>query len=242
MHAINHETVSSEYAAAFGTTKRWKNLFAVIVLLAILLQLTSFILIYAVGVVDSLHAETDTATTIPTQATQRQNDIGEIGTANWWDSIFSVGLGASKFFGFVAAVLMALAIMFAVKISLLDRLGGVSGFVSAFFWSVLLVAILTPWQQILQGSLVSGALGNYPALLNSMQDMCWNGDDEAGLFDWTIFWLKFVAYPAVALLIWLIVLLKFRRGYRDSDLSTTVGRREPTPAEEPDEMRRPSVG
>ena len=57
------------------------------------------------------------------------------------------------------------------------------------------------------------------------------GAGSVELFDRIVFYARFIAYPAAALLIWLIVMLKFSKGYKASALAP-VGT---IPAERPTE-------
>jgi len=123
-------------------------------------------------------------------------------------------MSTARFVAFAAAVLLSLALLLAVLISLLDRLGGAAGFVSSFYWSLVLLAILTPWRQILGGS-AAGALYGLDDLLAALHHLkaSW-GATPATRLQWALYYGRFVGAPVVALLVWLACQLKFARGYR----------------------------
>jgi len=103
--------------------------------------------------------------------------------------------------------------MFAVKLSVLGRLGGIAGFMSAFLWSLILLGMLTPWQHILKdlqifGSLYDGGLAD----IKSVKNLIVSGD----LADKIMYYARFVAYPLITLLVWTMVQWKFARGLRES--------------------------
>lgn len=59
-----------------------------------------------------------------------------------------------NFGALVSGVLYCLCLLMILKISLTSRLGGINHICRAFFWSLFLLALLVPWQTILQGVMV----------------------------------------------------------------------------------------
>ena len=116
-----------------------------------------------------------------------------------------------------------LALLVAVKVSLVGRLGGVAMLVSAFFWSLVLLAILVPWQYAFAESPFSGALFNYDDLYRFTREVksSW-GAVDVGMLILVFYHVRFLAYPILAVLIWLLVAMKFRRGCRRMVVSAAV--------------------
>ena len=130
--------------------------------------------------------------------------------AEKWRSALGWALPAAKFVATVSGMLLALTILFAVGLSLVGRLGGTAGLMSAFFWSLVLFMMVVPWQQVLaKSTLACGALYNLGDLLAGRAR--WAGPDATWQRS-ALFYGRFVAYPSVALLVWLIVHVKFVRG------------------------------
>lgn len=129
--------------------------------------------------------------------------------AEKWHDVLRWSLPAAKFLAMVCGMLLALTLLFAVGLSLIGKLGGMAGMISGFFWSLILFVMVVPWQQVLvKSELACGALYNLGDLLAARQT--WAPDPH-----WrpqTLYYGRFVVYPGVALLIWLIVHVKFTRG------------------------------
>ena len=84
-----------------------------------------------------------------------------------------------------------------------------AGLISAFFWSLILLAMLIPWQQVLaRNTIACGALWNLGEM--AARRATWGGADA----DWNgalLFYTRFLGYPGAALLVWLVVHVKFTR-------------------------------
>ena len=129
--------------------------------------------------------------------------------AQKWHGVLRWSLPAAKFVAMASGMLLVLTLLFAVGLSLVGKLGGTAGLISAFFWSLILFMMVIPWQQVLgKTELACGALYNLGELLERRRTWGAAGDSTNDLF----YYGRFVAYPGVALLIWLIVHVKFTRG------------------------------
>ena len=217
MEPTTYQTGSSGCAVAFRSVKAAKNIFMILVVLAIIGQLAGFAAVNWGGVVDELNLA-------PAPSTQPATDQVEkakaVGSATLWNELLHWALPTSKFVAFASMLLAVLTLMFAVKLAIVGRLGGIAGLISAFFWSILLLAIVTPWQQVLGGQFVSGALCNLTELTEAASQVkpSW-GATEVQLLDRVLYYARFIAYPLVGLLVWLVVMLKFVSGYKESILS-----------------------
>lgn len=220
--------------AAFSSVKAAKNVFMWLIALAILLQLGGFVAVHFFGVLDPLYAKEAAPEPASPSATQpavaSAEGSGDV-LAETSREILIYGLKVTKFFTFVLCLLAVLTLMFAAKLSLVGALGGMGGFVSAFFWSLILLAVLTPWENIV-GGFVPGAMHSFCEMRVAMISIRpeW-GAGSIELLDKIAFYARFIAYPAAALLIWLMVMLKFSKGYKASALAP-VGT---IPAERPAE-------
>ncbi|MFW6061681.1 MAG: hypothetical protein ACOC93_02630, partial [Planctomycetota bacterium] len=121
-------------------------------------------------------------------------------------------LPITKFIGFAATALLVLMTLMAVKISLLDRLGGAAGFVSSFNWGVVLLALVTPWQDIFSGYAI-GALTNLNELISQVLLIKDARGAEPEIWTQILVYARLLAYPIVALLVWALCQWRFRRGY-----------------------------
>ena len=244
MQQIKWEADAWEYRDAFRTVRLVKNLLWWAAILSILAQLAVAAMVRYGGVLDAQYAKQATA---PGPAAHHQPSGRSAETSRAEESrgasrpaaagvaVQSDGkapaapdtreralrwvLRGTKFLGLVASMLLVLTLMFAVMLSLLGRLGGTAGLMGAFFWSLILLAIVTPWQQVIRGTFACGALYNLDELVRAAGKVkCSWGVKEAGALDWTLFYARFIAYPLVTVLVWLRVQAKFARGYRGMNL------------------------
>lgn len=110
-----------------------------------------------------------------------------------------------RFLNFIlipAGVLYCLTILFALKVSLLGRLGGISHIARAFFLSLFFVVILLPWQNIF-GNVTVGIIYTCRELLS-----CCAAADAGGTAVKILHYLKFTVYWMAAMLI--LILAQFR--------------------------------
>ena len=133
--------------------------------------------------------------------------------ANVWAPVLQWVLPATKLLALAAGLLLILTLMFAVKIALHGRTGGVSGFISAFYWSLILWLPLVPWQQVLPGSSVAtGAFYNLGDLVEATAGVAWGA--EAGWPAVLAYYARFVVYPLVVIALTGAVCMKFSWGWR----------------------------
>jgi hypothetical protein len=90
--------------------------------------------------------------------------------------------------------LYCLTLLFALKVSLIGRLGGINHISRAFFLSLIFAVLLLPWQKFF-GGIIAGAMYTPAELL----DAC-AAAETRGFFDTIFYYLRFTGY-------WLIVLL-----------------------------------
>jgi hypothetical protein len=212
---MNQEIVPFEYYDAFRSVRCAKRLFWWLIAVALVVQLTSFVLVNFVGVIDGLYMSPSATAPAATEWARQAT-----GDSAWqWRDVFYWVLPGSKFLAFSSAILLSLTLLLAVKLSLVGRLGGVAGLISAFFWSLILLAIVTPWQQVIRGTFACGALYNLDELLRAVAKVrgTWVTHDVS-IFTWILFYARFIAFPVVAVLVWLVVASKFARGYRNMNL------------------------
>jgi hypothetical protein len=128
-----------------------------------------------------------------------------------WAEILRWTLPATKFLALVVGTLLVLTLLFAVKLALIGRTGGVAAFISAFFWSLILWVVLVPWQQIYSTSMAGGALYNLTDLVNGTASLY---DKQHTGADVWLYYGRFLIYPLLALALLARVQMKFARGLR----------------------------
>jgi hypothetical protein len=182
-----------------------------LIVVALLAQISIFVLLNFTSILTvepsvAVPAATQQAASAPVdRATLPSEVVIQYRTALEWS------LASGKFLGVVAAVLNVMVIMYAAALSLVGGGKGIPPLFRAFCWSLVLLALMTPWQNVLLGSKACGALSTFQEMSRWFQHTQMLGD---GLVDNWQFYARYLAYPAVALLAWIMVLGKFAMGYR----------------------------
>ena len=135
--------------------------------------------------------------------------------------LLAEALPALKFLAFVAAILLSVTLLLAFKVALTGQLGGVSSLISAFFWSLILLVFLTPWDILFPftAKYVGLFTSGIDQIRQHKEDLLGRLDKPTALIQ---YYGKFVAWPAIALLIWVIVTVKFGRGYSRLNFPTAI--------------------
>jgi hypothetical protein len=209
----------TELKEAFGTIRSAKNFFFSVLGLCLLIQLAGFLLVDRGGVVDQqVNPVAVVSTTQPaTQPTTSPTTtpVEACNSANWYCVLFWA-MPAAKFFAFVSAILLAVTLLAGAGASMCACSGGSGSLLSSFFWSLVLLAIVTPWQQILPGSFSSGAMFNLTELIEygKKVKVRWNFVEKVAAVDVVLYYLRFLGSVIIALLVWLKVQSKFSAGLR----------------------------
>jgi hypothetical protein len=238
MEQLQYNTSSSDYMDAFSTARAAKNIFLIVLLVAILTQVAAFVAVQFFDVVDPLHATrsasdandavaTGDANATPAAANAAPADANRpttrpavkaelvSETTYFIDELLTWGLPGAKFFALVMALLLCVTLLICLMLAVSERLGGVGMLTSSFFWSLVLLAIVTPWQQLLLGNVACGALYNKGELYSWVRSIkpSWGGHGD--IYSKILFYARFLGYPVLGLLIWLVTQLKFARGLQE---------------------------
>lgn len=252
MEQLRYKTVEPEYAVAFRSIRAGKNFFAMVIALCIVAQLAGFVLVRFAGVTDAPAAASSGPASRPaSRPTVEINAAAVQRAATWrnviglalpqraatWRNVIGWALPATKFAAPAACLLMLFVLTLALNLSLLERVGGVAGFISAFFWALILLAMLIPWQHAPWTSYAKGALFN----LGDLEVATWGlAAGSATALDQIVYFVRFIGYPVLALLVWLVVQVKFARGYRR--VNFTPGVSEPGASSPPSDASADSPG
>ena len=199
---------AADYADAIMTARRAKNTLFLLLLLILLAQLALFFL-GRNDVVD-LGSNVNVAATIETSAAT-QPATTEVTTRFKSRDVIEYLVGLTAFLGIALTIVLAVVLLLIVKIMLVGRLIGVSRLTSAFIWTVVLGALLFPWQAFWPDYdfKIPGALYTWNELEARVKQQPQR--DEAVLF-----WARFVAFPVLALIILLSIQIKSRRGLQQA--------------------------
>ncbi|MDY7011186.1 MAG: hypothetical protein SVV80_10615 [Planctomycetota bacterium] len=222
MGPINAPLENEQYKTALASVRRAKNCLWWLIVISIVIQMAAFVSVRFVGVLgdapqqaDKIPAGTDQATTAPSSSATTDDETD--GSVFVWREMLGWILPATKFIAMVAGILLALTMLTAVQMSLVGRTGGAAGFTSGFFWSLLLLMFLIPWQQVVGSTFACGVLYNLSDLTDWTARVTW-GAKNVSIAKQIFYYDRFLGYPVFVILLCLVVQAKFARGWRRADL------------------------
>jgi hypothetical protein len=198
---------AADYADAIMTARRAKNTLFLILLLILITQITLFFL----GRHDIVNLSGASAASIDsTAATQPTTTTSAVSDPKWL-AVLEYLIGLTSFLGIALTIVLAVVLLLIVKIMLVGRLIGVSRLTSAFIWTIVLAALLFPWQAFWSDYefKVPGALYTWNELVRRVNDQ--PSRDAAVLF-----WARFVGFPVLALIILMAIQVKSSRGLKQA--------------------------
>lgn len=235
MEDIEIKSAASEYFDAIRTVRIVKNAMWLLVLVAIAVQLTCFILVQFVGFIEppdvtvQLLRARDHAIEDALSSTGAAAPADEADTASHREAVLvrervlAWLLPLTKFLAPVACIVLSVALLIGLLLSLVGQLGGAAGLTSAFFWSIILLVVLVPWQHVLSGMVGVGVLYNFQELQSAVKLV--QGDWNTGHYAsraMILHYVRFLAYPVIVLLVWMLVGVKFAKGLKRINMSTSI--------------------
>lgn len=126
------------------------------------------------------------------------------------EDLLSILLPMARSLGLAASSLLILTYLIGVNICLGGRMGGICDATSAFFWSIVLIALLFPWRHLLPGTPID--------LPDAFYDLEQIRQGLAGPFDtklaWTLHFGRFLGCPILAVLTATVSGIRFGMAYR----------------------------
>lgn len=131
------------------------------------------------------------------------------------EDVLAIVLSISRFVGLTASVLLMLTYLIGVNVCLGGRMGGICHATSAFFWSIVLIALVFPWRDIIPGAAldVPNALYDLEQIRRGLRVAC--GDTLA----MTLHYGRFFGCPILAMLVAIVSGVRFGRAYRQVRLA-----------------------
>jgi hypothetical protein len=198
-----------DFLAGLSSLRRAKNLFCLLLVLAVLTQIAAFVMVNWINVIDA-------APKVELLGQPEGQEVSEgLGEPGSWYRVLDWVLPFTRVVAVVCGVLVVITMMFAASLSMISGQGGIKCFFSAFFWSLLLLAAVLPWQMVMNGSLIAGAMYNLGELIRwskfSIEPWAPQGTSTLQQIP---YYARFMAYPILVLMIWIVVQVKFGRGFR----------------------------
>jgi hypothetical protein len=124
-------------------------------------------------------------------------------------------IGLTGFLGIVLVLVLAIVLLLLVQIMLVGRLIGVSLVAASFVWSVVLAALLFPWQAFLNNADLTAVDFKIPGVLYTWNELVHDAAFAATDIPTSILkWSRFVVFPVLAVVLLLLIQAKSRRGLR----------------------------
>jgi len=183
---------------AVGVFRAWKNVFFVILLISLVLTQAAFWTL-SLGIVKPPAASTarnpGSPVVDPNGTVAAGSDEGFLSMIPGFTADrFVRGIGAINGILVVSAALFCSAMYFSLMVSLVGRLGGIRHIARAFILSLILLALILPWQKLLNSQIV-GVVWSPGELVEWLQSK-----DESFL-NVIIYYLRFTGYWLVALVL-----------------------------------------
>lgn len=204
---------AADYADAMMSARRAKNALFLVLVLVILAQVVIFVSLRR------SHELWDQATAAAAAPATTQPLLSSATAARTLEYVTAV----CDFLGLVLSIVLSFVLLLLTMIMLVGRLIGVSKVTSAFIGSLLLVVLLFPWQAVLMTPLtpngletnfkVPGVLYTWSEVTNPTLGATFSTDGKQPTFT-ILRWARFTVWPAVALVLLLIVQSRSSRGLR----------------------------
>lgn len=239
MEPVEVRSESSEYAGALKPLRVLKTLVWLLVLAALAVQVTAFVLVQFTHALPRWRwiplesaAQTQPATAPQSQPSPSERSGPSEAAVNPTLVQTTISaMTAARFVGPAAASLLIVQVFLMLQISLVGKLGGARGFSAALAWSLVLLVALVPWEQVLPSGRVPNVLCDYFDMQNAVNRV--EPDWVAGRYytpEVMLHYVRFLLVPFIILLIWLTIGFRFAAGMKQVNRATTVPSQEPAPS------------
>jgi hypothetical protein len=197
-----------DYGAALRTVRAARGVFITLLILSLLIHVGAFCAVRWGHVLESAKmVEKDVTAPATTTIDTSPETTDTIGWSSFWRGSLEAVLPLTSFVGLMCCGLLAICFFTSAYVCLSGGLGGVRGSLSAFFWTLVLLALLFPWARWLQGVQVPGVFFTFGELDKLTTEF-------ADRLHEVLFYVRYLGYPVLALLIVLVGDGRYSRGYR----------------------------
>ncbi|MFH0980631.1 MAG: hypothetical protein V2A79_03720 [Planctomycetota bacterium] len=210
--AADRVELLQDYSAALRTIRAARGVFLLILILSLLVHVGAYSAARWGNVLKPLEEiQRQLATPTSRAAVHVQPDAETAETFSSWYYLTQLVLPLAEFLGQVSCGLLTLSLLFAALVCLSGRMGGVRGSIAAFFWLLVLLALLFPWGRWLGHTLEAVQV---PGVYFTFDELCRLPLEFRGPLDEGIHYMRYLGYPLLALLIAFTGDRRFSRAYR----------------------------
>jgi hypothetical protein len=197
-----------DFESALRTIRSARGVFVTLLVLSLLIHVTAFAAVRWGHVLEATQAvETGIAAAGAERVTETPEETEEVGNTAFVASLIELGLPLAEFIGQVSCALLAFCFLASAQVCLAGGLGGVRGSLSAFFWVLVMLALLFPWARWLSGTQIPGVYLTFLELTQFPESF-----DR--VLPEVLSYVRFLGYPLLALIIVLVANGRYSRGYR----------------------------
>ncbi|MCK4658928.1 MAG: hypothetical protein KAV82_05345 [Phycisphaerae bacterium] len=203
-----------DYSGALRTIRASRGVFLLILILSLLLHVGAYCATRWGGLLQPVVVEEVQEQIAHTSAEPAHSvtpDAETIAMFSNWYYLTELTLPVTEFFGQVCCGLLTICFLFAALVCLSGGLGGVRGSIAAFFWTLLLLALLFPWERWL-GTVPHSE--QIPGIYFTFKELCQMPQEFPNMIGEILHYARFLGFPLLALLIAFIADRRYARGYR----------------------------
>jgi hypothetical protein len=134
----------------------------------------------------------------PPPATPQHNLLQDFWPVEQWQKVMKLTLPVAGFVGLVCAAVLILLTIVGIQVNLIGRMPAMATMISAFYWSIITVALLFPWGSLINeplsqvGDRIPWLFFTYGEIERAVRA---GGDDGVQM----LIWLRFMVWPVVSL-------------------------------------------
>ena len=192
--------------AALKILGRGVTIFSILIVLALLIQAGGFVSLYLQEEEKEPETKKSFVLSQPskTVAAATQDD-GVPGALVWLYPM-------AKLLGFVGSVMLVLTLMLAAILSVSASGQATPIMIGTFFWGIIILALASPWQDLLRGALLQGSLYNLQDLVDWVEQVRPSNGGPVSTASLVHFFIRFLGLPFVTFVTVIFVRARFQAG------------------------------
>jgi hypothetical protein len=190
---------------ALKTLGRGVTVFSMLIVIALLIQAGGFISLYLHKQEEPEAAASFMLADPSATVAVAERDHGVSGVLVWLYPL-------AKFLGFVGSGMLVITLMLAAILSVSAAGRGTSILIGAFFWGIVILALASPWQELLRGALLHGSLYNLQDLIDWLRSIRPSNGESVSTAKMVHFFIRFMGLPLATFITVVFVKARFHAG------------------------------
>jgi hypothetical protein len=190
--------------ASLKTLGRGVTMFSMLIVVALLIQAGGFVSLYLQKEKPETTASFTLADPSATVAVAAR-EYGVSGALAWLYPL-------AKFLGFVGSVMLVITLMLAAILSVSTSGKGTPIMIGAFLWGIIILALASPWQDLLRGALLQGSLYNLQDITDWLGRIRPSNGEPVSTAKMVHFFIRFMGLPFATLVAVVFAKARFNAG------------------------------